>query len=125
MLLRTKSIQAKTELSDGLRICVMRRPGEFDNWDMWIPKLAPSTELLNAYKYEDLPWEQLVERYTKEVLNTQEELLGKLVALLESGTVTLLCWEETADFCHRKLLADACKLLVPDLQIEHEVHSSC
>lgn len=116
-MLKTKSIQNRTLKSDGLRICVMRRPGEFENWDMWMPKLSPSHELLNAYKYENLSWEEMTKRFSKEVLKKQKHLIWWLAKLALKQEVTLLCWEETANRCHRKLLVEACQRLEPKLLV--------
>lgn len=119
-MLKTKSIQSKMLKNDGLRICVMRRPGEYENWDMWIPKLSPSHELLNAYKYEGLSWDEMTRRFSKEVLKKQKRLIEWLAKLALKQEVTLLCWEEIADKCHRKLLAEACQKAEPKLLVKLE-----
>ena len=109
MALKTKSIQKKRSAKDGLRICVMRRPGEFDDWDMWIPKLSPSNELLNQYVYEGLSWEDMQRKFHTQVIKKQTRLLEWLIETAQNQDVTLLCFEETADKCHRKLIAEYCK----------------
>jgi len=116
-MLKTKSIQKRKFKTDGLRICVMRRPGEYEDWDIWMPKLSPSHDLLNAYKYENLSWPNLTKRFTKEVLNKQKHLIKWLAQLALHQDVTLLCWEEKADHCHRKLIVEACCKLEPKLKI--------
>lgn len=116
-MLKTKSIQSRALKSDGLRICIMRRPGEYENWDIWMPKLSPSHELLNAYKHENLSWDKMIKRFSKEVLKKQKRLIVWLSQLALEQTVTLLCWEETAERCHRKLIAEACQKEQKQLKI--------
>lgn len=108
-MLKTKSIQRRKLNTDGIRICIMRRPGEYEDWDMWMPKLSPSHELLNQYKYENLSWAEMSKRFRKEVLQKQKFLIKWLSRLAMEQTVTLLCWEEAPHCCHRKLIAEACQ----------------
>lgn len=96
----------------------MRRPGEDDDWDMWMPKLSPSHELLNKYKYENLSWNEMSRLFKKEVLQKQKFLISWIGKLAMEQTVTLLCWEETPDFCHRKLVAESCKLKNKKIEID-------
>jgi len=117
MALFTKSIQATPSEQDGLRICIMRRPGENEDWDLWVPKLSPSHELLNAYKYEGLTWQDFQPRFQKEVIEAQSDLLKLVVEIAQTRNVTLLCWEETPDQCHRSLIAQECQKLDPELSV--------
>ncbi len=117
MALFTKSIQQPSHPNDGLRVCIMRRPGEYEDWDFWMPKLSPSHDLLNAYKYEGLSWEDLQTRFQTEVLGVQTRLLKFLTQTAQQQNVTLLCWEETADKCHRRLVAEACQRIEPNLEV--------
>lgn len=117
MALKTKSIQKKASKTDGLRICIMRRPGETDtDWDLWLPRLSPPTELLDAYKYGGLEWEAFCTRFKKEVIKKHKKLCVFLAELARTQDVTLLCWEETPDKCHRKLVLEECLRLAPDLE---------
>lgn len=63
--------------------------------------LAPSGELLKAYKAGEVSKEQYTETFNEQLsrLDAQqvgEELEGKI----------LLCYEKAGDFCHRHLVAD-------------------
>lgn len=49
MALYTKSAQLPASEHDGIRICIMRKPGSTVQWDIWMPTLAPSLALLDAY----------------------------------------------------------------------------
>ena len=68
MALYTKSIQEKKQKSDGIRICVMRRPDKNEDFDIWMPILAPSHKLLDDSHAKKIEWGEYVERFTKEVL---------------------------------------------------------
>ena len=47
MTIKSKSIRALKDVSDGIRICVMRRLGKgMTDFDVWLPALAPSVTLL-------------------------------------------------------------------------------
>ena len=65
------------------------------------PKLFPHWSFLKQYK-QDKNEEAYVEQYYSKVLNkldpqqVYEELDGK----------TLLCWEKSGEFCHRRLVAE-------------------
>jgi uncharacterized protein YeaO (DUF488 family) len=118
-MLKTKSIQQPIEKADGFRICVMRRPGKFadTDFDMWLPLLSPSHQLLNGYIAKEVSWSQYEERYFSEVLQKQPEALETIIFLAKEHTVTLLCWEESPEKCHRRLLAEHLKKLEPTLDV--------
>ncbi len=111
----TKSIQLPAEKSDGLRICIMRRPGEYMDWDLWMPKLSPSSELLDSYKKNGLPWEKFKKKFAKEVLQQQTRLLAYLVMLARRTTVTLLCVEPEEEYCHRSLVKNVCEAVLNEI----------
>ena len=56
MPLFSRSIQEKTSFDDGVRICIMRKPNFDAEWDIWMPKLAPSLSLLKAYLSNEVDW---------------------------------------------------------------------
>jgi len=117
MVLKTKSIQAESSLEDGLRICVMRKVYKKYHWDMWWRNLAPSLELWKDYREGRATWEDYVPRFNQEVLVEQAEYVKELAELAKRKDVTILCYETTPEKCHRRLLAEACKEYVPDLEI--------
>jgi len=101
----TKSIQESKGPDDGLRVCIMRRiKPEFD-FDLWLPNLSPSTELLQKYQEEGLSWEDFREQFLREIEDKDKyfDLLGHLIKF---SNVTLLCWEETSELCHRKIVGE-------------------
>jgi uncharacterized protein YeaO (DUF488 family) len=117
-MIKTKSIQAKREESDDIRICIMRRIKPEFVFDIWMPHLSPSTELLKDYHDEKINWEGYEKLFTKEVLDTQTNYLSILLELSKKYTITLLCWEETPEKCHRRLVVEKLQAMDPTITIK-------
>ena len=119
MALFTKSIQEKKIKKDGVRICVMRRPGKYNDkdFDIWMPVLSPSHELLDDIHAKKIIWNQYVKRFTKEVLIEQKRFLTLLIDIALKDDVTILCWEKSPEKCHRRLIAEECKKINPELKV--------
>lgn len=121
MVLKTKSIRAREEQSDGLRICVMRHynperhPEYYSIDERWI-ELSPSSELLDEY-HKGLPWEQYVMRFNTEVIIPQASKIEELARLAVEKDVTILCYEESPENCHRRLVALTCQMYQPKLEL--------
>lgn len=116
-MLKTKSIQLRKSKSDGFRICIMRRPDPGLDWDIWIPHLAPSNELLSNYHDKKVDWSEFEVLFTKEVLKKKKEYLMLVAEMAQTRTITLLCWEETPHMCHRRLVAEELQRKNPKLDI--------
>lgn len=90
-----------------------------------VPDFGPSEELLKEYqnrlgkkKKDDVVWAYYVERFQDEVLS--ESIVDRFrQATNNLNTVCLLCSEETADRCHRRLLAEYFAEHIPELNVEH------
>jgi len=95
----------------------MRRPGEATDWDIWMPTLAPSHELLTQYHQAEVTWDEFCDRFHQEVIAEQQEYLDILVEMAQKHVVTILCWEETPEKCHRRLVAEACKQINSELEV--------
>lgn len=105
-MIKTKSILDKKSEDDGIRICVMRFVKKFYDYDKWLRTLAPSIELLNDYRNKNINWQEYEDRYIKE-MEDNKELIKKLKLESDRGiTITLLCWERSDKFCHRRLLKE-------------------
>jgi len=86
---------------------------------------APSEELLKEYqnrlgkkRKDDVAWANCVGKFQHEVLSRPVvERFRKATDGL--SVVCLLCYEETADRCHRRLLAEHFKNQVPDIELQH------
>ncbi len=86
----------------------MRRVKPEFEFDLWLPHLSPSTELLSQYQEENLPWEEFREAFLKET-KTKEKYYSLIEHLLKFSNITLLCWEETSDTCHRRIVGELLK----------------
>ncbi len=87
---------------------------EYEHW----VDLAPDEELFNGFKKKELDWTAYEKRYG-EIL-TERKIAERCQEIFGSGTPVLLCSEEKAAGCHRRLLADYLqKHCNPDAVIEH------
>ena len=122
-MIRTKSVRTPIERSkDGLRILATRFRGRGlpkTRYDVWMANLAPSENLLAAYRSGKIKWPEFSRRYGMELLeggridrrnrtiknHGQKFTLRLLQALAARGTITLLCHcNEDEPQCHRHLL---------------------
>ncbi len=131
MALFTRCILSRPDLSDGFRISVMSRHTlndgitqdiriRPDNYRLHLPMLAPSPKLIGDYYKRGMHWDDFHRRYLDEI--SQAPKFGWALWLSTRalvGDVTVLCIEESASFCHRRLLAEFCLALEPGLHIEH------
>lgn len=74
--------------------------------------LAPSWEMLNAYKDGRITWDEYVRRYVKEMANkaSNAEML-RIGKLAKSKDVYLVCFERVGN-CHRFLLVDMINMMM-------------
>ncbi len=117
MALFTKSVQEKATKSDGVRVCIMRRPGEEVDWDIWMPHLSPSNEVLTARHNNTMTFEEHREWFGEHVFKDKREYLEIVIEMAKKRDVTLLCWERDPNTCHRKWVAEECKRLSPELKV--------
>ncbi len=82
-----------------------------------IPELAPSKELLQGYKKQQLTWAE----YEKDFLNqlSSKEMHNILNISDEVGPVCLLCSEDQPLHCHRRLVAEYYAKLYPGTIVKH------
>lgn len=131
MPLFTKSILSERASSDGLRISVMSRHTLSDgvtpdfritstSFDLHCQKLAPGLRLIGDYYKRGLSWEGFESRYLRQIREVEPaRLVRRLAEVALHNDVTILCIEETAEKCHRRLLAEECVRLEPMLCIIH------
>lgn len=120
MRITTGSIQKKTSKSDGIRICIMRRIKPEFKFDMWLPVLSPSTKLLAAYQNKKVSWPVFEKKLKKEILPKQKKYFEMIIGLSKRNNITLLCWEDSAEFCHRSIIAQEIKKLSPGTTVLHK-----
>lgn len=78
--------------------------------------LAPTAELLDAYRRKELGWDEYARRYL-DLLNAREVERRVDLANLDGGC--LLCSEATPEHCHRRLAADYLAEAAVGLEIVH------
>jgi uncharacterized protein (DUF488 family) len=78
-------------------------------------ELAPTKELLKSYRSKEITWEEFEKRYKKQIKDSKA-----IFGLNKSDfyDACLLCSEETAEKCHRRLLAEELAQIW-DLEIIH------
>jgi len=104
---------------EGLRIGTVRRPprgvpkAEFASrnfYDVWLPDLAPSEELLKlgqASAGDERHWGTFVKRYRAEMNQPEKiRLLDLLAALSRQTDVSVGCYCADESRCHRSVLRE-------------------
>jgi uncharacterized protein YeaO (DUF488 family) len=130
-MLFTRCILFLKAPTDGYRVSIMSRHTRNDGvtpdpridgqFDVHIPLLGPSPRLIGAYYRKEISWSDFERTFRLEIVNSTEKmselyLLGLMATTMD---VTLLCIEETAEHCHRRLVAEVCQKLFPSLVVHH------
>ncbi len=116
MAIRVIQLGSPRATDEGLRIGTVRRPprgvpkAEFasrDYYDVWLPTLAPSQELMAQAKAAttDVQWQNFIKAYRKEMSSTDTgRLLDLLAALSHSTHFAVGCYCDNESHCHRSVL---------------------
>ena len=117
-MLKTKSIQKRKHKSDGLRICIMRRIRPEYDFDMWLPKVAPSEKLLKEYVInKEINWSEFKVKFLEE-LRLKKSFLNFIGKASKTENITLLCWEEKPNTCHRRLVLEEISNMWPNIKTD-------
>jgi len=74
-------------------------------FDVWLPVLSPSKELVSAYMGGKIPWKDFAKRYRKEMSKPDPRSVIRLIAAMAAKhPVNLGCFCEDESRCHRSLL---------------------
>ena len=89
-----------------------KRKEEIDEYDVRLPELAPSSELLKKFNDDAISWERFVGRYRSEMNKPERKYLIPLFAALSKVTnLSIGCYCQDQKRCHmsvlRELLDDA------------------
>lgn len=126
-MLKTKSILKPKDKFDGTRISIMSRHTLNDgltphpninnsNYDKWLPIFSPPIKLLGDYYKRGLPWIQFEKKYLEHIRKPEVQTeVQNLARMSLNSMITLLCIEESPEYCHRKILAEECKKYQPSL----------
>ena len=109
------------KVGEGLRVGTVRRPprgvpkaqyAALDYYDVWLPTLAPSAQLMGWLKsqpepWSDKTWQGFARRYRSEMAAPDARHLLQLIAALSRRTdLAVGCYCEDETRCHRSLLRE-------------------
>jgi uncharacterized protein YeaO (DUF488 family) len=104
---------------EGVRLGTVRRPprgvrkedvSRLDHYDVWLPELAPSAELLayaRAQPFTDARWRTFEKKYRVEMGKAPaSHVMALLAALSRISDFAVGCYCEDESRCHRSVLRD-------------------
>jgi uncharacterized protein YeaO (DUF488 family) len=104
---------------EGLRLGTVRRPprgvrkedySRLDYYDVWLPDLAPSPELVKlalSPPFTAERWNRFTKDYRREMKEpAAQRLLGLLAALSHQTDFSVGCYCENPERCHRSILRE-------------------
>jgi len=118
MAIRILRLGTAREEGEGLRIGTVRRPPRgvakerivADHWyDVWLPQLAPSAELVKEAQAatSTRDWDTFVRKYRKEMATPDNaRLLTLLASLSQSTDFSVGCYCADEAHCHRSILRE-------------------
>lgn len=118
-MIRVVRLGSPRARGEGLRVGTVRRPprgvpkkdwARRDFYDLWLPELAPSAELLSyatAEPLEGARWRTFERRYRSEMKEpAAQRLLALLAALSRQTDFAVGCYCADPTRCHRTVLAE-------------------
>ncbi len=118
MTLRVVRLGSKRAPREGTRIGTVRRPprgvakgrqSELDWFDIWLPNLAPSAQLVKEGRQAATPaqWAKFARKYRVEMASPENRHLLELLAVLSIGAnFSIGCYCNDEARCHRSILRD-------------------
>jgi uncharacterized protein YeaO (DUF488 family) len=122
-MVRTKSVESPIEPGkDGFRVLATRFRGRGlpkDRYDVWMPNLGPSEELLRSFQTGQVSWPEFAKAYREQLFmdngvdrqnkiiknHGQKFTLRLLQELSRRGPLTVMCHcAESQQHCHRHVL---------------------
>lgn len=114
--LRTVRLGTPRQPSEGFRIGAVRylprgvpktEYATRDYFDVWLPTLAPSRELLSKLKNGELATERFFQRYRREMRETDpRQVIALLAALAARTPMAVGCYCDDESQCHRSVLTE-------------------
>ena len=121
MAIRIVRLGSARTPAEGLRIGTVRFPprgvpkdqiAARNLYDVWLPELAPSRELIQSARAADTPraWQTFAKRYRREMAAPEKaHLLRLLAALSRDSRFSVGCYCENEARCHRSVLRELLK----------------
>jgi uncharacterized protein YeaO (DUF488 family) len=118
MSIRIVRLGTPRSSDEGLRVGTVRRPPRGvakeklarDDWyDVWLPQLAPSADLLKQAQSATTPseWQAFIRKYRKEMSAPDNTRLLTLLATLSQATnLAVGCYCADEAHCHRSVLRE-------------------
>ena len=118
MSIRVVRLGSDRAKGEGLRIGTVRRPPRgvpkerysAENWyDVWLPNLAPTAELVKEAQAASTPreWEAFKRKYRAEMAKPEPaKVLDLLAALSHQTSFSVGCYCEDESHCHRSVLRE-------------------
>lgn len=118
MTVRIVRLGTEKVAGEGIRIGTVRHPPRgveksrysVDNWfDVWLPNLAPSTELLKTGRQSqsEREWKIFARRYRTEMGESEKSrVLDLLAALSHTTNFSVGCYCADEERCHRSVLRE-------------------
>ena len=115
-MIRVVQLGSSRDRDEGVRIGTVRRPPrgvpktEFasrDYYDVWLPNLAPSAELVSRARVATraADWERFVREYRAQMgAPDASRLLDVFAALSKSANFSIGCYCKEENRCHRSVL---------------------
>jgi uncharacterized protein YeaO (DUF488 family) len=118
MSISVVQLGSKRARGEGVRIGTVRRPprgvpkrafAERDYYDVWLPALAPSSELVARAQRatSEAQWRAFVKAYRREMSRPEASRLLELLAAFSHGSSFAVgCYCEDEARCHRSVLRE-------------------
>jgi uncharacterized protein (DUF488 family) len=81
-----------------------------------MPILAPTKDILDAYKGKKIDWDEYVRRFSSLI---RERRIENEISAEELNNACLLCSEPSPEQCHRRLVAEYFNEVFGDIEIKH------
>jgi uncharacterized protein YeaO (DUF488 family) len=131
-MLKSKCILAEKSVDDGQRISIMSRhtlndgktPDEriwVDSFDMHLSDFWPSPKLVWKYYRNEIDFENYSKEY-KESLHPKQDAIKKIIEDALIKNITVLCIEESPEFCHRKIFIETAQELAKIMWVDLEIN---
>jgi len=117
MSIRVVRLGAPRHPREGLRLGTIRRPprgvpksdfAKRDYYDVWVPELAPSADLVawaTSEPFTEARWKRFARGYRKE-MRASTHLISLLAKLSTQTNFSVGCYCADESTCHRSLLRD-------------------
>lgn len=121
MSIRIVQLGSPRHPDEGIRLGTVRRPprgvkkteyATLDYFDVWLPSLSPSEELLKKKLVQEdgSGWSAFEQRFRAELKQTDKShLLNTLAALSHTTNFSIGCYCDNEKLCHRSILRDELK----------------